>query len=49
MADETLAVIVGTPVTGRFATVNGLGIASGEHFEINDGATAVTLEVLSGP
>ncbi len=45
---ETFTIITGTVVTGQFATVNGLAINASEHFEVNYGATAVTVQVVSG-
>ena len=46
---ETFTIVTGSFVNGQFATVNGLAINSSEHFEINYGTTAVTLQVVSGP
>jgi hypothetical protein len=41
-------ILTGGVVGGKFATVNGLIINSGEHFEVSYTATAVTLTVASG-
>ncbi len=45
---STFTILTGSAVTGQFATVNGLSINSGEHFEINYNTTSVTLQVVSG-
>ena len=46
---DVFTILTGGTVTGEFATVNGLSINSGEHFEIGYTPTAVTLTVDSGP
>ncbi len=46
---NTFTIVKGSVITGQFATVNGLSINSGEHFQINYSSTAVTLTVVSGP
>jgi len=46
---NAFTVLTGSAVTGKFATVNGLSINSGEHFEIAYNAANVTLTVVSGP
>jgi hypothetical protein len=46
---STFAILTGSAVSGKFATVNGLKINSSEHFEITYTGTAVTLKVVSGP
>ena len=45
---DTFSIVTGSAVTGQFATVNGLNINTGEHFEIAYTATAVKLTVVSG-
>jgi hypothetical protein len=45
---DAFTIVTGSAVTGQFATVNGLSINSGEHFEIAYSGTAVTLTVASG-
>ena len=45
---STFTILTGSAVTGQFATVNGLSINSGEHFEINYNTSSVTLQVVSG-
>jgi hypothetical protein len=45
---STFTIVTAGAVTGRFATVNGLSIDSGEHFEIGYPGNAVTLTVVSG-
>lgn len=46
---NTFTILTGSALTGQFATVNGTGINSSEHFEVNDNGMAVTLEVVAGP
>jgi hypothetical protein len=45
---NTFTILTGSAITGTFATVNGLSIDSGEHFEIGYTGSAVTLTVASG-
>jgi hypothetical protein len=45
---DTFKIVTGSAVSGQFATVKGLSINSGEHFEINYTANAVGLTVVSG-
>jgi hypothetical protein len=44
----TFTILTGSAITGQFATVNGTGISSSEHFEVTYSPTAVTLTVASG-
>jgi hypothetical protein len=44
----TFTILFASAVTGHFATVNGLGINSAEHFDVKFTPTAVTLTVVSG-
>ncbi|HEV3279771.1 MAG TPA: PEP-CTERM sorting domain-containing protein [Terriglobia bacterium] len=46
---ETFDILNASSVTGTFATVNGTGINSNEHFGVVYNANNVTLDVLSGP
>lgn len=46
---NTFTILTGSAVSGTFATVNGLGINSGEHFTISYNPSHVTLTVVSGP
>jgi hypothetical protein len=46
---NTFTILTMSARTGQFATVNGLSINGGEHFQISYGATSVTLTVVSGP
>lgn len=46
---DTFIIVTGSAVSGQFATVKGASINSGEHFEVNYGPAAVTLQVVSGP
>jgi hypothetical protein len=45
----TFTILTASARSGQFATVNGLGINGGEHFQISYSATSVTLTVVSGP
>jgi len=45
---DVFTILTGSAISGTFATVNGLGINSGEHFEITYNANNVTLTVASG-
>ena len=45
---DAFTIVTGSAVTGQFATMNGLSINSGEHFEIAYSGAAVTLTVASG-
>jgi len=46
---DTFTIVTSSARTGQFATVNGLSINSGEHFQITYAANAVQLQVVSGP
>jgi fibronectin-binding autotransporter adhesin len=46
---DVFVITTGSAISGKFATVNGLGINSGEHFAIAYNATNVTLTVVTGP
>jgi hypothetical protein len=46
---NTFTILACSALTGKFATVNGLSINSGEHFEITYNSTNITLTVVSGP
>jgi hypothetical protein len=46
---NTFTILTCSARTTQFATVNGLSINGGEHFEISYGPTSVTLTVASGP
>jgi hypothetical protein len=46
---DTFTILTGSAVSGQFATVKGRGINSSEHFQVNYGATSVTLQVAQGP
>ena len=46
---SVFTILTANPVTHTFATVNGLHINSGEHFDIAYTSTAVTLTVAAGP
>ena len=46
---DTFHIVTSSARTGQFATVNGLSINSGEHFQISYTATGVDLQVVSGP
>lgn len=46
---ENFTIVTGTPVSGKFTTVKGTSINSGEHFQVNYNAASVTLSVVSGP
>jgi hypothetical protein len=46
--DESFVILTGGPVTGTFATVNGVAINSGEHFEVVYSTNSVGLKVVSG-
>jgi len=46
---SVFTILTANPVTGQFSTVHGLGINSGEHFEIAHSSSGVTLTVASGP
>ena len=46
---SVFTILTANPVTGTFATVNGLSINSGEHFDIAYKSSAVTITVASGP
>ncbi len=46
---STFTILTGAAVSGTFATVNGLSINSGEHFQVHFNPTSVTLTVESGP
>lgn len=46
---DTFTIMTGSAISKTFTMVNGLGINSGEHFQINYGAANVTLTVESGP
>ena len=46
---NTFTIVIGSAISGTFATVNGLSINSGEHFTIKYNPTNVTLTVVSGP
>jgi len=46
---DTFTIMTSSARTGQFATVNGLSINSGEHFQISYTANAVQLQVVSGP
>jgi hypothetical protein len=46
---DTFTILTTSARTGQFATVNGLSINGGEHFQITYSATSVTLMVVSGP
>jgi hypothetical protein len=46
---DAFTILTGSAVSRQFATVNGLSINSGEHFQINYGATSVALQVVPGP
>jgi hypothetical protein len=46
---DTFKIVTGSAVSGQFATVKGLSINSGEHFEITYTGSAATLTVVSGP
>lgn len=46
---DTFTILTCSARTAQFATVNGLSINGGEHFQITYGATSVTLKVASGP
>lgn len=45
---DLFTIVTGSAVSGQFATVNGLTINSGEHFEVGYTANSVTLTVVSG-
>lgn len=45
---DTFKIVTGSAISGQFATVKGLSINSGEHFEISYTTTAATLTVVSG-
>jgi hypothetical protein len=47
-AGSIFTILTASAITGKFATVNGLSINSGEHFTIQYGPTTVTLTVVSG-
>jgi len=46
---DNFTILTSSVLTGTFSTVHGLGINSGEHFDVNYSGTAVTLTVASGP
>jgi hypothetical protein len=46
---KSFTILTGSVVNNRFATVNGLSINSGEHFQVDYSSTAVKLVVVSGP
>jgi hypothetical protein len=46
---DTFTILTGSAVSGQFATVNGLRINSGEHFQVSYPGTSVVLTVVSGP
>ena len=46
---NSFKILTGSIVSGHFATVNGLSINSGEHFQVDYSSNAVTLVVASGP
>jgi hypothetical protein len=46
---SVFTILTANPVTGKFSTVNGLSINSGEHFDIAYTSSSVTLTVASGP
>jgi len=46
---EDFTILTGSAVSGKFATVKGTSINSGEHFQVNYNAASVTLSVVSGP
>ena len=45
---ENFTILTGSAISGKFATVKGTSINSGEHFQVNYNATSVTLSVVSG-
>src|SRR5215469_2785367 len=45
---DSFTIVTGSAVSGKFATVNGTSINSGEHFQVNYNSTNVTLTVVSG-
>lgn len=46
---SVFTILAGSAVSGKFSTVNGLSINSGEHFTISYNPTNVMLTVASGP
>jgi hypothetical protein len=46
---ENFTILTGSVVSGKFHTVKGTSINSGEHFQVNYNAASVTLSVVSGP
>jgi hypothetical protein len=46
---DTFTIVTFSTRSGQFATVNGLSINSGEHFQVNYTSTGVQLQVVSGP
>jgi hypothetical protein len=46
---SVFTILTANPVNGTFATVNGLHINGGEHFDLAYTSSAVTLTVASGP
>ena len=46
---DTFTIVTASARSGQFATVNGLSINSGEHFQITYTANSVQLQVVSGP
>jgi len=46
---SSFTILTGSAVSGKFATVSGLSINAGEHFQVNYLPTSVTVTVVSGP
>lgn len=46
---SSFTILTGSAVSGTFATVTGLSINTGEHFQVNYLPTSVTVTVVSGP
>lgn len=46
---DTFTILTASARSGQFATVNGLSINSGEHFQITYASNSVQLQVVSGP
>jgi hypothetical protein len=46
---SSFTIVTGSALTGKFATVTGVSINAGEHFQVNYGPTSVTVTVVSGP